>query len=48
MQNKPSGEHFGCGFADLMAHLLFILPEFRVTASDALKAVLLVAASGAQ
>ena len=44
---KPWGEHFGSEFADLMAQYLTMLPEFRVTASDALKATWLVAASGA-
>ena len=47
-KKKPWGEHFGSELADLMTHLLIMLPEFRATASDALKATWLVAASGAQ
>ena len=47
-KKKPRGEHFGGEFADLMTQLLIKLPEFLVTASDALNATWLVAASGAQ
>ena len=46
-KEKPWGEHFGSEFADLVTQLLIKLPEFRVTASDALNATWLVAASGA-
>ena len=42
------GEHFGSEFADFMTQLLIMLPEFRATASDALKAKWFVAAAGAQ
>ena len=42
------GEHFGSEFADLMAQLLIMLPEFRATASDALKAAWFAAVAGAQ
>ena len=47
-KKNPWGEHFGSEFADLMTQLFFKLPEFRMTASDALNATWLVAASGAQ
>ncbi len=45
---KAMGEHFGSEFVDLMTQFFIMLPEFRVTASDALKATWLVAAFGAQ
>ena len=45
---KPWGEHFGNEFADLVTQLLIMQPEFRVTASVALKAKWFVASSGAQ
>jgi serine/threonine protein kinase len=47
-KKKPWGERFGSEFAGLMTQLLTMLPECRVTASDALKAKWCAAASGAQ
>ena len=47
-QKIHGASNSGVSFADLMTQLLFMLPEFRVTASDAFKATWLVAAAGAQ
>ena len=46
--HKPWGQRFGHAFADLITRLLILLPSYRVSASDALKAQWFTAAFGAK